>query len=402
MLSLNVRGIGDGTKRREIFRWLKRYHKGNNSIVLLQETHSTLNSEEKWVQEWGSKIYFSHGTNNARGVAILMPMEYNFDINELWKDIDGRIIALTLKVDERMYNVVNVYAPTKDKVTEQLEFLKTLDTNLELAETPFIIGGHFNTYLDPILDKEGGKIEGQSKFSDNLIYLLNEYNIIDVWRVLNPSRKCFTWRQRNPLIQSRLDYFLISGELFYNVSETQIKPSIKTDHSLLQIQLNILEEQKRGPGFWKFNSALLRDEVYIDATRALIENLKEQYSDIQNHGLKWDLIKSEIRQSTINYCKTQARIRREAENELKIQYLEAATCFEKNSNNENLEALENIKEQIEAINAFKTAGAHIRSKAEHIEENERSTSYFLNVEKRNYKMKHIKKLNISETEMIEK
>ena len=70
LLSLNVRGIGDNTKRREVFRWLKRYHKGGDSIIMLQETHSTPNSELVWEREWGSKIYFSHGANNARGVAI--------------------------------------------------------------------------------------------------------------------------------------------------------------------------------------------------------------------------------------------------------------------------------------------------------------------------------------------
>ena len=38
---------------------------------------------------------------------------------------------------------------------------------------------------------------------------------------------------------------------------------------------------------------------------------------------------------------------------------------------------------------------------EYIENDDRSTSYFLNLEKRNHKMKHIKQLNISESETIE-
>ena len=125
VLSLNVRGIGDGKKRREIFRWLKRYHSGGNSIVFLQETHSTTISEHVWQQEWGSKIFFSHGTSKARGVAILMPNKFNFDITELWKDDSGRILALILKTQEKTVNLVNIYAPTKDKSSEQIEFLKT-------------------------------------------------------------------------------------------------------------------------------------------------------------------------------------------------------------------------------------------------------------------------------------
>jgi hypothetical protein len=140
-----------------------------------------------------------------------------------------------------------------------------------------------------MLDKDGGKIESRSKFADSLTCLLNEYNIIDVWRIQNPSCRRFTWRQSHPRIQSRLDYFLISGELFYNVTKVNIKPSIKTDHSLLQIYMNILDEEKRGPGFWKINNALLRDEVYLGVTRELIESLKQQYAYLDNDGLKWDL-----------------------------------------------------------------------------------------------------------------
>ena len=399
-LSLNIRGIGDNTKRREVFRWLKRYHKGGDSIVMLQETHSTPQCELVWEREWGSKIYFSHGANNARGVAILMPLRYNFTVTELWKDTTGRAIALTLTMDDKTYNIVNIYAPTKDKLSEQVDFLRALDLNLQLAETPFILAGDFNTYLDPILDKQGGKAEGRSKYADQLITLLNEYNIVDVWRILNPSCKRYTWRQNHPLIQSRLDYFFIAGELFYNLSEAQIKPSIKTDHSILTITLNLNDEQKRGPGFWKFNSALLSDEVYIGLIRELCNTLRQQYEGIQDHGLKWDVIKSELRQQTIDYSKTQAKIRRMVENDLNTQYLKAAEEFEADNSTNNMEQLEYIKEQIEEINAYKSAGAHIRSKAVHVEENERSTTYFLNVEKRNYKMKQIKKLNISETETV--
>ena len=400
ILSFNVRGLRDSKKRREIFRWLKRYHEGAKSICLLQETHSSVSCEHTWQHEWGSKIYFCHGSHNSKGVAILMPLKYNFDITELFKDIEGRILALTITQDDTTFNIVNIYAPTKDKSDQQLDFLKILDSNIELAESQFLIGGDFNTYFDPVLDKDGGKMDEVSKYAQSLNMLMNEYNITDVWRVLNPHRKLFTWRQSKPLIQSRLDYFLLSGELFYNVHSSFIKPSIKSDHSILILKINIFKEQKRGPGFWKFNTALLQDDVYIDVIRELIESLKITYAYILNHGLKWDLIKSEIHQFTIDYCKTQAKIRRQVENELREQYNDAALKFEMDNTSENLEAIENIKSQIEEINKFKSTGAHLRSKAEYIEENERSTAYFLNLEKRNYKMKHIKKLNISDTETI--
>mgnify|MGYP001553748951 CR=1 FL=1 len=126
--SLNVRGLNEHKKRREIFRWLKRFHNGNTSITLLQETHSVVEKESHWENDWGSKIFFSHGTSNARGVAILMPMKYNFEIAETWKDNEGRILGLQVKTDTMSFHVVNIYAPTKDKLTDQMKFINTLES----------------------------------------------------------------------------------------------------------------------------------------------------------------------------------------------------------------------------------------------------------------------------------
>ena len=48
LLSLNIRGLQDSKKRREIFTWLKQNHKGSKSFILLQETHSKKEDELVW------------------------------------------------------------------------------------------------------------------------------------------------------------------------------------------------------------------------------------------------------------------------------------------------------------------------------------------------------------------
>ena len=70
LLSLNIRGLQDSKKRREIFTWLKHNHKGSKSFILLQETHSKKEDELMWKNEWGAQILFSHGTSQSRGVAV--------------------------------------------------------------------------------------------------------------------------------------------------------------------------------------------------------------------------------------------------------------------------------------------------------------------------------------------
>ena len=71
ILSLNVRGIRNDTKRNKIFNWLKN-HTSNQAVVFLQETHSTSDVENLWSNQWQfkEKIIFSHGEHNARGTLI--------------------------------------------------------------------------------------------------------------------------------------------------------------------------------------------------------------------------------------------------------------------------------------------------------------------------------------------
>ena len=66
---LNVRGAGNKTKRQSKFSWLKSKEK---AIIFLQECHSDPSSEEIWCNEWGSKILFSHGQTNSKGVGNIV------------------------------------------------------------------------------------------------------------------------------------------------------------------------------------------------------------------------------------------------------------------------------------------------------------------------------------------
>ena len=125
----NCRGLADGRKRRSIFQWLKRYFSG---ITLLQETHSTEICENIWKKEWGGQIYFSHGTSCARGVAVLVPKNMSFIIENLIKDDNGCFILLDIKHVDWEIVICNIYAPTKDTESDQLALLRTINETVNV------------------------------------------------------------------------------------------------------------------------------------------------------------------------------------------------------------------------------------------------------------------------------
>ena len=156
-------------------------------------------------------------------------------------------------------------------------------------------------------------------------------NLCDIWRSLNPDARQFTWRDKSFKVQCRLDYFLISNELSNHASDCCIIfRAPNTDHSAVQINL-IAEEFKRnkGPGFWKFNSSLLEDNRYVSQLRENILEFKSKYETVEDLGLRWDLIKMEIRGFTVKYTKIKARRRRDEDKILQNKINELISRAEK-------------------------------------------------------------------------
>ena len=89
-----------------------------------------------------------------------------------------------------------------------------------------------------------------------------EHDLIDIWRIHNPTDTRFTWRQKTPIIQRRLDYWLVSDCLQVDIDTVDIITAIKSDHSAITLGMNSLDESLRGPSFWKFNSNLVNDSDY--------------------------------------------------------------------------------------------------------------------------------------------
>ena len=393
--SFNTRGMRATSKRQSIFHWLNTTYSG---ITLIQESHSVSSDEQLWQKEWGGQIYFSHGEFNARGVAILIPKEYNdrFEYIEGHKDNNGRFLLLNCKIDKNPLIIVNLYSPTKDKHSAQLNFIENIKPKIdEYSDKNIIIGGDLNTYLDINLDKKGGKTEQYTAYNNTIHSICEELNLVDIWRIRNPNTKTFTRREnsKSGLIQSRLDYFLISNSLSYLITNTEIKPGLMSDHSLVGLVLEMSGTSSRGRGYWKFNNTLLMDLDYIDLIKLTIDNIKKE-ANMTDKCLLWEHIKCQIRTETVRFSIRKAKNQNKLIKILtsKIENLEKNLDLENDKNNPKYTEYLQVKGEWEKLIKIKTNGIILRSKAKWCEEGEKNTKYFLNLEKRNYNQKCIKKL----------
>ena len=138
-----MKGLSNFRKRRTIFLWCR---KRKADLVFLQETHSIAATENQWRNEWGAEMISCHGSSNSRGVAILILIlidGVDCSINRKIVDPEGRYIILKACIQDKVYVLINLYAPNKDK--DQVNFFNNLlsmlqNENLD-SEDNIILGG---------------------------------------------------------------------------------------------------------------------------------------------------------------------------------------------------------------------------------------------------------------------
>ena len=136
-LTWNINGGHDSLRRYQILSYLNVDH--HNDFCFLQETHSTIDSQAQWQIIWRSPIYFSHGTSNSAGVAILFPKRKQVNVISQSSVVRGRLLHLHVTVDEQPFHLVNVYAPYSGE--ERLRFFAQLKKFLNsINDDPVIMG----------------------------------------------------------------------------------------------------------------------------------------------------------------------------------------------------------------------------------------------------------------------
>ena len=378
---MNCQGLGSASKRRDVLNF---YRKKNYSIVCLQDTHFTPELERYIETQWGYKCIFNSYCSNSRGVAFLFNNNFELKVHTVKKDNQGNLLAIDLSIDDNRVTLINVYGPNSDNPNF---FNLIRDTLLELDNLYFIVCGDFNLVLDPVMDTFNYLNINNPQARSKLLEIMNDMNLVDYFRVLNPDKKIYTWHKKNPTKHGRLDFFLTSENLSNIIENIEIKPGYRSDHSAVVLELKF-NEFKRGKGLWKFNNTLLNDRDYMTKVKNIIEEVRVQYLDCPiDDDVFFETLLMEIRGMTISHSSYKKKQKDIEENKLikEIHELESKFLF-------NDKSLEDKKIQLETLRREKMIGHIIRTKSKWVEHGEKPSKYFCNLESRNFINKTIKKV----------
>ena len=104
-----------------------------------------------------------------------------------------------------------------------------------------------------------------------------------------------------------------------------------------------------------------------------------------------------MRVHTMQYSKRRAKEKSQLEIIVQNDYTVASQKYESNPCDSNANQMTAVKEKLELFYEQKTKRIIICARACWHEHGERSNNYFLNLEKRNYVIKHMRKLNNNES-----
>ena len=392
-MTCNVKGLQNKNKRLKVFSYLKE-KVNNRGIVFMQETHSSPEVEDSWKKEWDGDLIFSHGSSNSTGVIIGLTKNLGFSIDKITRDTHGRVVIINITADSQDYVLINFYNSNSER--EQLISIKSLDECIDshvLDDSRHaILSGDFNLVFDIDMDAHGGSPTIKTKSLSALIELLEKLDVSDIYRIRNPNKKRYTFRQKNRnnvTIHRRLDYIFLSNSLQEYANNIDILPSMLSDHSPVLLSLSDVKNHERGRGSWKFNNSLLQLQDFQTEISSIIRNSLLE-SDGTNPHFQWEFLKYNIRKFCVMFSKNRSK----AKNNEKLNHESVVKNFESNSGDVLQTDYDTSKLWLENWYDDYTKGAILRSKAEWYEKGEKSTKYFLNLEKKNSTKNTIRNLCI--------
>ena len=157
------------------------------------------------------------------------------------------------------------------------------------------------------------------------------------------------------------------------------------------------DDKKRGSGYWKLNTSVLKEERYRVGVRNIIQNTIAEYMHQVNKSMTWELVKIRIKEFSIRYCclRTKKELNKIRMLEERINVIDKELQSQ-NHNEEIVNERKSLKEQLDALFLDLAIGAQIRSKVKFVEQGETSTSYFLAIENHRQNNNNIKALTVND------
>uniref|UniRef100_A0A670J5I8 Reverse transcriptase domain-containing protein n=1 Tax=Podarcis muralis TaxID=64176 RepID=A0A670J5I8_PODMU len=287
LYSWNINGANSPEKRKRIFHILK---KENLDIICLQETHVTRLHRKVLINKRLGQEFISSDKVKKRGLVIYA--KENLAPKFLFKDEQGRILAIEIQSQGEKVLILGIYAPNEGKA----EFYKKLHETLldYLDYSNIIMMGDMNGVVSTWMDKsQSQNLTKDGRLPKSFFELTDNMDLIDIWRTKNPLGREGTFFSEAHLSWTRIDQIWTTRGLAPKTTRVEICPKTCSDHNALKMELRLTPA---GSFRWKMNDTLFRDQEIVKKAQ---KTLKDYFEINLNTSVEkrtiWDASKAVMR-----------------------------------------------------------------------------------------------------------
>lgn len=159
-----------------------------------------------------------------------------------------------------------------------------------------------NACINLALDKSAQhSTPTQIRASKDLQDTLSALSLVDLYRILNPTSKQYTFYSARHQTFSRLDYLLASPSSFSEIHNVVIISCPLSDHSIVSAHLTLTNTPPRASR-WRFNTSLLQNKEFCTFLNNNLKTFIEiNTGSVEDPRFLWDAIKGSIRDSAISF-----------------------------------------------------------------------------------------------------
>lgn len=375
--SLNING-GRDRDRRAVLAELGRAK--NIDVLLLQETHSSVDNETEWGMSWGGQLFLSHGTNLSAGVAVLFSQHLSLTKVSTCEVEEGRVQIVQATIKETSFVFINVYAYNSG--AGRIELFQKLNSKLKQFNNSsvIVVGGDWNCTTHPSVDRNAGEPHPPS--ASLLSSVLIENDLIDVWRKLHPVDRHYTWVKvtEGSVRAARLDRVYVNQTYNNRLIKATILPVGFSDHHLVMVDFSLLTHPQRCP-YWHFNVRLIHDQAFCQAFSDFWNQWRLRKVDFDLVGQWWEVGKTQIRIFCQQYA---AHIKSSERDCVEMLEKEISTMEDRiiSGITSSSDTLESRRKALSRFLHEKAKGALIKTRMSTIKDIDAPTRFFFKLERR--------------------
>lgn len=342
MVSWNVRGLGHHIKRAKVFSHLKSL---SSDIAFVQETHIRPSEQVRLKCNWAGHIFQSTFSSKARGVAIIIKKNIPFRLINTISDVNGRFLIVIGELHSVHVTMVNIYGPNVDDAGF---FRKVFDKIPDLTTTNLIIAGDYNTVLDWRLDRSSQKQAGPSNASVTLNNLISSVNLVDIWRLLHPTDREYSFFSKLHNSYSRIDFFLLDSKFLPNVKDCKYHNILISDHAPVSVVFDFNSPKRETT--WRLRPSLLNDVDFCKYLSKKIEDFMQTNDTLDtSDSILWETFKVVMRGHIISYEAAQKKERNSRLKQINDNLTRLELLYRQHGNNITLQEIANLKYEYNTI-----------------------------------------------------